>query len=196
MPSSGGSGKYVAVAAVLLLGIGALLVWRFALNKPEPVAVIPTASPVTSGSGTAAPVDPRIDDIPPPPPIVDSGPETGPAHTGKAGQIVVVQGGGCEGKCVVTSSPEVEAVLRQRAAAARSCYEGALKSDPQLRGRVVVAIRIAPNGAVCSAAAVQNELGAGVGGCVASMFRGVTYPAPRGGCIDANVPISFVPQGR
>jgi hypothetical protein len=37
----------------------------------------------------------------------------------------------------------------------------------------------------------------GVGQCAANIFRSAgSYPAPRGGCVDAMVPMSFVPQGQ
>jgi hypothetical protein len=192
---SGGSGKYVAIAAILILGIGGLVVWRCALTKPEPIAVIPTAT-VPSASASQAPPDPRIEDIPPPPPVIDAGPDTGPRPQGTGGTVVVVQNGGCGGTCTGVETPELVAALRQRGAAARSCYEAALRSDPGLRGRVSVNLRVAPSGQVCSASLGANELGAGVGGCVANIFRGVTYPAPKGGCKDVNIPLSFVPQGR
>jgi hypothetical protein len=35
----------------------------------------------------------------------------------------------------------------------------------------------------------------GVANCAANVFRNGTYPAPAGGCVDANVPMSFVPMG-
>lgn len=63
------------------------------------------------------------------------------------------------------------------------------------RGRIDVGTRISPTGAVCSATLLENELGGGVGGCVVNVFRGTTYPAPRGGCVDAKVPMSFARQG-
>jgi hypothetical protein len=36
----------------------------------------------------------------------------------------------------------------------------------------------------------------GVANCAANIFRSASYPAPRGGCVDATVPMSFVPQGQ
>jgi hypothetical protein len=35
-----------------------------------------------------------------------------------------------------------------------------------------------------------------VANCAASIFKNATYPSPRGGCLDVNVPLSFVPQGQ
>jgi hypothetical protein len=35
-----------------------------------------------------------------------------------------------------------------------------------------------------------------VADCAASILRGTSnYPAPHGGCVEANIPLSFVPQG-
>ncbi len=36
-----------------------------------------------------------------------------------------------------------------------------------------------------------------VANCAANVFRTTGgYPAPRGGCVDANVPLNFKPQGQ
>jgi TonB family protein len=85
-------------------------------------------------------------------------------------------------------------VLAGRGAQARSCYERALRTNTMLQGRMVVSLRIGPSGSVCSANVTQNELDPGVGNCVAQMFRTTSFPAPKGGCVDASVPLRFEPK--
>jgi hypothetical protein len=50
---------------------------------------------------------------------------------------------------------------------------------------------------VCSAVVASNDMGSPVvASCAANIFRNASYPAPHGGCVDANVPMSFVPMGQ
>ena len=52
------------------------------------------------------------------------------------------------------------------------------------------------NGTTCSAGVASNELSGApaVASCVVSNFRGQAFPAPKGGCVDVNIPINFVPR--
>ena len=34
----------------------------------------------------------------------------------------------------------------------------------------------------------------GVANCVVNYFRGQAFPTPKGGCVDVNIPINFVPR--
>jgi hypothetical protein len=191
VPSSG-TGKYVAVALLLLVGIGVILVWKFVLNKPQEQAVIPPPPP-SSATETQKSSNPLIDEVPLPPPVVDSGPETGPPTKG-TGTTVVVVNGGCDGQCVGQAPPELSGALQVRGANARRCYNAALAADPTLKGHVKIAVRISANGNACSASVAESSIGGNVAQCVAGMFRGGGYPAPKGGCVDAVVPMSFVSQ--
>jgi hypothetical protein len=185
---SGGSGKYVAVALLLLLGIVGLIVWKLKAEPEKPVAVVPSVG----NSAPPPPTNPRIDDIPPPPPVPDAGPDTGakPVITTSA------QGNPCDvKKCSGASTPDLEAALAQRAKQTRVCYNQALASDSTLQGHVQISVRVAANGTVCSAGVAGNDMGTPVvAQCVASKFRQTAgFPSPKGGCVDTVVPISFVP---
>ena len=80
---------------------------------------------------------------------------------------------------------------------ARRCYNQALASDSTLKGHVSIAVRVGSNGAVCSANVASNDMGSStVANCAANVFRSGSYPAPKGGCKDAVVPLSFVPLGQ
>jgi hypothetical protein len=182
-----GNAKYAMVALVLLLGAGGLYAWRNASNRADGPVPVPSASVAQSAESP----NPKLEDIPLPPP-----PEEKP-EAGGAPRVVYVPSGGCEGKCAGNASPELEQALQIRGAQARRCYNQALAQDSSLKGHVTIAVRIGPSGNLCSAAVATNDMGsASVANCAANIFRSSQYPTPRGGCVDANVPLSFVPQGQ
>jgi hypothetical protein len=188
VPQSGGNAKYAIVAIVLLLGAGGLFALRSSSNGgnvPPPPPPVPSTS-----ASTAATTNPLLDDIPPPPP-----PDTTP-EAGRPNVVYVPAGGGCEGKCVGKAPPELGQSLQVRANQARRCYNQALAQDSTLKGHVSVSVRVGPGGNVCSASVTSNDMGSpGVANCAANMFRSGSFPAPAGGCVDAVVPMSFVPMG-
>jgi len=186
-PPPSNNAKYAVVAALLLVaGIG-LTFWA---RKPS--AAPPAPAPHASAAPSVAPTNPKLDDIPPPPPPEDSAEAkpTGP-------RVVYVQNAGCDGKCRGTSPPELEQALAVRAMQAKRCYNQALAQDSQLKGHVSIAVRVGPMGNVCSANVASNDMGSpAVANCAANIFRSAgAYPSPRGGCVDATVPMSFVQQG-
>jgi hypothetical protein len=188
----GGNGKYVVVALLLLVGIGALVVWKFVLNKPDDQASLTAPSGSLGAPSITAPANPKLDDVPPPPPPV---PEAGPVEAGTKQTVGVgVASNGCDAKCGGAQPPDLASALQGRAAQARRCYNSALAQDSSLKGRVTIAVKISPQGSVCSASVAQTDMPS-VGACVAGVFRGGTFPAPRGGCVDAIVPMNFVPAG-
>jgi hypothetical protein len=186
VPQSGSNTKYAVIAIALVLAIAALFAWR---SLSERSSTVPP--PVASAPAPTATPNPKIEDIPPPPPIEEK-PEAGPPR------IIYVQAGGCEGKCSGTATPELGQALQQRAAQSRRCYNEALARDPSLRGHVTVAVRVGNVGNVCSVNVTANDMRTpNVANCAANIFaRSGTLPSPRGGCVDATVPISFVPQGQ
>ena len=64
-----------------------------------------------------------------------------------------------------------------------------------LQGKVVVAVKIGAQGNACGASIASDTLGDGaVSSCVLQKFRSGSFPAPAGGCVDVQVPISFTPK--
>ncbi|MGO9837642.1 MAG: AgmX/PglI C-terminal domain-containing protein [Polyangiaceae bacterium] len=189
MPDSGNV-KYAIAAIGFLVASGALFAWR-SCSRSEAVATVP---PVPSLTASAPPVNPKLDDIPLPPPPEDKPvPGTGPKV------IYTTVAGGCDGKCSQQySTPELGQALQVRAGQARRCYNQALSQDSTLKGHVSINVRIGPSGNVCSATVGANDMGSpAVANCAANVFRATSgYPAPRGGCVDANVPLNFKPQGQ
>jgi hypothetical protein len=189
-PAGGGNTKYVAVIAVLFLGLGGLVFWKMnqKTEAPPPLVVQADAAPAQSAISQR-----EDDDVPPPAPIPDAAP---PPHVGGGG-------GGGGGFCNVTkcnghATSDLESALAFRAKQAHRCYDAALAQDTTLKGKVSISVRVASNGQVCSAGVASNEMATGtVAQCVARMFQNSGhFPAPQGGCIDVAVPISFVPGSR
>ncbi|MBX3228328.1 MAG: AgmX/PglI C-terminal domain-containing protein [Labilithrix sp.] len=187
-----GNGKYIGIAVVLVAIIGGVSVWKLTQKPPEPVTTIIDAGP-PAPSVTYTGRNPE-DDIGLPPPVVDAGPakvtnSSGGAQHG-ASQCDVKQ---CNGK----STSELETALNFRVRQAHRCYDNALGQDPTLRGKIVVAVRVGANGTTCPSGVsiASNEMGSStVAQCVAGYFRGASFSAPQGGCVDINIPINFVPR--
>ena len=183
-----GNGKFIALAALLLGVVGVVLAWKSCQKPAGPVIVIADAGPPTR------PTKNPDDDIPPPPVVEDAG-EVDKDAGKKA--TVVFTGNQCDAKkCAGSATPDVETALASRARQAHRCYDNALAQDATLRGKVAIAVRIGSNGQACSAGVASNEMTSAptVAACVAGYFRGQNFPAPKGGCVDVNIPINFVPR--
>ena len=182
-----GNGKFIALALLLLGAIAAVIAWKSCQKPTEPVVLsLPDAGP------PPRPTKNIDDDIPPPPVIEDAG-----TDAGKKATTAVFTGNQCDAKkCTGSAGSDVETALSFRAKQAHRCYDNALGQDPTLRGKVSIAVRIGSNGQACSAGVASNELASApsVATCVAGYFRGQAFPAPKGGCVDVNIPINFVPR--
>jgi hypothetical protein len=179
--------KYALVAVLLIAGAAGLFAFRTCSSPPPAPVPIPSASVAQ----TAAPSNPKLDDIPLPPPPEEK-PEAGPPP-----KIVYVPVGGCDSKCNGTAPPELEQMLQIRGAQARRCYNQALSQDSSLKGKVTIAVKVGPAGNLCSANVAANDMGSpAVANCAVNIFRNGGYPAPKNGCVEATVPPSFIPQGQ
>jgi hypothetical protein len=139
---------------------------------------------------TAAPSNPKLEDIPLPPPPEEK-PEAGPP------KIVYVQQGGCEARCNGSATNELEEALKVRGVQARRCYNAALAQDSSLKGHVTITVKVGSSGNLCAANVTNNDMGTpNVANCAANIFRAASFPAPKGGCVEVGVPLSFVPQGQ
>jgi hypothetical protein len=187
VPTSSGNTKYAIVAVVLLIGIGIVLALRSFSSRPAPLPPLPSASVAQSAE---PPPNPKLEDIPPPPPPQEA-PEAGPAP-----RLAVSPNAGCDAKCSDRySTPELAQALTVRAQQARRCYNQALAQDSTLQGHVSISVRVGPSGSICSVGVASNDMGtSAVANCAANIFRSSVYPAPKGGCVEANVPLSFVHQ--
>jgi hypothetical protein len=186
---SGGNGKFILLAVLLVGVIGAIIGWRTCQKPPDPVVIMADAGP------PPRPTKNPDDDIPPPPVIEDSGVD--PDAGKKATTATAFTGSQCDvKKCTGAATSDIETALSFRAKQSHRCYDNALGQDPTLRGKISIAVRIGANGTACSAGVASNELASnpGVANCVVNNFRGQAFPAPKGGCVDVNIPINFVPR--
>lgn len=188
---SGGAG-FVVAAVVMLCASGGLIYWKLS-HKAQPNAPV-----VESVRSVAQAPKPEVFDEPPPPPpppvvpTKDAGEPEKKATASRVGS----GGFGCSGECTGTATGPLTGALQGRAGQSRGCYERALRNNSTLQGRLVMSVTVGPEGQVCNAGIAENTLGdPAVATCVLQMFRGGgTLPRPKGGCVNVNVPISFVPK--
>ena len=180
-----GNAKYVVIAVILLGLIAGAIIWKKCPRDDDkkPIAQNDAGAPISKPTGRNP-----DDDVPPPPPTEDAGPDAGT-------KIVWVNAANRCGACNGTADSELSTALSFRAKQSHRCYDNALAQDSTLKGRVSIAVRVGSTGQVCSAGIASNDMGSPVvANCVVNYFRGTNFPAPRGGCADINVPISFVPK--
>ncbi len=188
VPKSGGSGPFILAAIVMLLLMGGLIYWK---TKTGDTETAKTEAPKPS----ATVEQPTLDEPPPPPPPVASTDSSAKPDTTPGTKKVGSTGGGSAcGECTGDPNPGLQAALSGKAGQSRACYEKALSSNATLSGRMTVAMKINAQGFVCSAS-VKSDLGNPlVENCVLQNFRSATFPAPKGGCVEASVPLYFKPK--
>jgi outer membrane biosynthesis protein TonB len=183
LPPSGNS-KYIAIFVILVLGTLGVVALKMRGDTP------PVASPVRPTSTfDAAPVSHAEDNVPLPPPPEEPVPDAGPTNR------VTSTFDPCAVKtCTGTTTPDLETQLGFRAKQAHRCYDQALAQDSDLKGHVVLDVKIGSNGSVCAANVKENDMGTdSVANCVLQIFRSTrSFPAPKGNCANVEVPISFV----
>lgn len=93
-------------------------------------------------------------------------------------------------------APEViQRVVRQNFGRFRGCYEAGLRGNPSLAGRVAISFTVGRDGSVGMVGTGGSDLpDAGVVGCVAKQFYGLSFPAPEDGIVKVTYPIVFNPN--
>jgi hypothetical protein len=85
--------------------------------------------------------------------------------------------------------------LKAKAGAFQACYEGVLKTQPTLKGKLGLEIVIAEGGRIGSVEVVADRLGSpAVASCVKSTARRVRMPAPKGGDVVIAYTLVFSPR--
>ena len=191
VPSGNNNGIYIALAVLLLLGVGGIVAYKLKGDTTETPKPLPTATVTASTSATNA----LIDDVPPPPPVIDAGPAPTVIYTGPAADPCTYNV--CNGNVAAGGDTEhgLQALaLRTR----RKCYDPALANDPTLQGHVKVHMKIASNGQICSASVASNDMSnTSVGECAARMLLSSGHvPPPKGGCVNLDFPLNYVPMGQ
>jgi len=193
--SIGGAAYLVGVVVLLALAIG-LFVWK--KNQPSTTVTSQSAVVTASAPSASAPAAPQLMYAPPPPPKLEEEPDAGVAPKGvpvakgtggPAGTAVPV--GPCSAKCDGTMSGGLQAALVGKAQTAQGCYQRALRTT-DVSGSMTVSVQVSSTGSVCNVSIANDTLHSPeVSSCVLGRFRGQSLPPPNGGCITANIPISF-----
>ena len=89
-----------------------------------------------------------------------------------------------------------EATIARLRPGFRSCYNKGLANDPSMAGKLVLSIKIAPNGDVSSVSkAGGSGLSPDVEQCIIRKAKNATVGAPGGSGSTVQVPVTFVKQG-
>lgn len=89
----------------------------------------------------------------------------------------------------------VSSVVRQNQLAIKACYEGELKRNPSLKGRIEVMILIDSLGRVAKVEVASNTMGnREVADCMQSRIRRWRFPKPKGGDVEVKYPFIFSPS--
>ena len=113
-------------------------------------------------------------------------------ETAVAGPTGKVDVGATTATVAVANAGAVVAGLR---AGFRSCYNQGLNTDPTMSGKVMLSVKIAPNGEVSSADPSGNTgLSAGVVQCLVRKVKNAQFDAPGPTGSTLQIPITFVQQ--
>jgi hypothetical protein len=97
--------------------------------------------------------------------------------------------------CSGAATRELAEELRMRALETKPCYEQALRENPKLAGRLVVALRVEADGSVSKPAIRQDGVGSErLARCVWQVFVRRMASPPERGCVDVMVPLNFKPK--
>jgi tetratricopeptide (TPR) repeat protein len=90
----------------------------------------------------------------------------------------------------------IERIVRQNFGRFRLCYEGGLRNNPNLQGRVSTRFVIGRQGSVENVANAGSDLpDASVVACVVRSFAGLSFPVPESGVVTVTFPVMFAPEG-
>lgn len=89
----------------------------------------------------------------------------------------------------------VRRVFNARHGEMQACYERALKSDPELQGKVTLTVRIGKGGAPVMTRARSSQLRSKtVLNCMEQSSKKWLFPSPEGGTVSVNKPYNFEPK--
>ena len=124
------------------------------------------------------------------------GGSVGEGGTGEKGAEKAPKGFVRKGETKITggelSDPNgVGTVIGQSIGLMKSCYDRALKANPELKGRITLVLTIKINGQVGSAEADDNDLGDDVFGCIKTRVMALRFPPAKGGEAEVKIPLIF-----
>ena len=87
---------------------------------------------------------------------------------------------------------DVEQVVASLRARFRACYQVGLGDDPKMQGRVLLSVKVSPEGNVVAVTSVRREgLSARVVTCMADVVRGAQFSPPGARGTTLQVPLTF-----
>lgn len=185
-PKPSGSKPFVIAVLLMLLLMGGLIYWKLSGEEPAP-----TVAPVPTATATGPVIDQVIPPPPPPPPSASSAPSVVTKKAPAKFDSFCSTCGSCRG----TETNGFRGALAGRAALAQRCYEKALGTQEGLTGKLTVGLCVGVGGQVCSAGIEKDTLGSPlVSQCVLNIYRATTFPSPKNGCVQAQVPLNFIPK--
>jgi hypothetical protein len=185
-PKSSGTKPFVIAVLLMLLLMGGLIYLKLSgEEKPQPT----TPAPSTVST------EPMIDQVIPPPPPPPPSASSAPTVESKKAPPKFDSGCSACANCQGTEANGFRSALAGRAALAQRCYEKALGTQEQLTGKLTVGLCVGVGGQVCSAGIEKDTLGSPlVSQCVLNIYRATTFPSPKNGCVQAQVPLNFIPK--
>jgi hypothetical protein len=88
----------------------------------------------------------------------------------------------------------IQRIIRQNMGRFRACYEGGLRTNPSLEGRVAVQFIIDRTGAVSIAQDGGSDLpDPAVSQCIVKSFYSLSFPSPDNGTVTVTYPIILSP---
>jgi outer membrane biosynthesis protein TonB len=94
----------------------------------------------------------------------------------------------------IRSNASLLAVVRRYAPGIQYCYDNELKSDPSLRGKLVVSMTVSASGKVVDALVIEDTLRSSAAReCVLSQIVGWKFPAIEEGDVSFKTPFVFTP---
>lgn len=119
----------------------------------------------------------------------------GRAATNPGGNPIAVDPENGSDDCRGEPTSGTERELVSRAEQVQGCYDALLHRDRSRQGRVVVGLRIRPNGEIAAVGLVKDELGdPEFETCALERFSLTFRNPPTGGCLQVQVPIRFAPK--
>jgi TonB family protein len=136
--------------------------------------------------------EPPLSALGPPPPAATRAPRE-PLDDGSASNSPAPPTPSADGNLVSPSPKSAEQVIRSEIQpGAKLCFVEALRATPDQLGRLVITLRIDPDGNVIAATVASNQgLSPGLGDCVANVARQARFSPPGLKGATISIPFSF-----
>ncbi len=187
IPEKSGGGLYLIGAVALVAGAVGLYVWKKPTPPATPQATTASAPPQQEVAAPlyAPPPPPKLEDLP------DAGADAGPPPAKTTVGSGTPAPGPCAGTCTGSATGALQSALTGTARSAQGCYNRALRTS-EVSGSLTVSVQVGPSGQVCSASIGNDSVHSNeISSCVLGRFRSQSFPAPSGGCVTVNIPITF-----